>query len=272
MTVLSAYQFVMVILASYATATEIIVTRWSCLATRTTLNNCHPFLLLFVFVLVQIFLCQYLEISIRQAKMGLFWPFVVTEVALDRARLYPLSYAVRGWNKFWSENTVEEKNWIKSYEHEEKLCYRYYQDQAYLLETLGALEKSRSLAQDDGISSNEDRVYTDLKTQLDKTTKDLCSGRQQLADLLSSKPRGAYIREFDVHRRRRDYLLKKHKKECRVRGGCCDRDCGCCDHLREVPPTMPPSKEFGKKVHCSIDCGCCIRFRGFTSREVRGGF
>jgi hypothetical protein len=175
---------------------------------------------------------------------------------------------VRGWNKTFTGGSKKEIDWIKDYESQEKLCHRYYQEKIYLLETLGALEKSLSLAQDDESSSYEGLDYNDLKTQLDNIAKDLFSERQKLVGLLSSKPRGAYIREFDVRRRRRDYQLKKHKKECRVRGGCCDRDCGCCSRRIEVPRTMVPSKEFDKKVHCSVDCGCCIRSRGFRSREA----
>lgn len=40
--------------------------------------------------------------------MGLFWVFVATEVALDKAHLYPLGYAVRGWNKFFTPESKKE--------------------------------------------------------------------------------------------------------------------------------------------------------------------
>jgi hypothetical protein len=40
--------------------------------------------------------------------MGLLWVLVITEVALDKARLYPLAYAVRGWNKAFTPGSKEE--------------------------------------------------------------------------------------------------------------------------------------------------------------------
>lgn len=138
-----------------------------------------------------------------------------------------------------------------------------------MIETIGSIEKSLSFAQDDSISPGEALHYNKLKTQLDKVSKNLFSERQKLAGMLPVKPRGAYIREFDIHRSRRDYLLKKFETDCRVRGGGCDRDCGCCGRFTEVPPNMIPSKELGKKMHCPVDCACCVRARGFTSREVR---
>ncbi|OJI82736.1 hypothetical protein ASPTUDRAFT_931128 [Aspergillus tubingensis CBS 134.48] len=46
------------------------------------------------------------------------------------------------------------------------------------------------------------------------------------------------------------------RRDCAGRGGCCGRDCGCCER--------PRSKDRPYALgHCTAQCGCCIRARGF---------
>lgn len=47
--------------------------------------------------------------------------------------------------------------------------------------------------------------------------------------------------------------------DCAKRGGCCGRDCGCC----EVPRSTTRLR-FG---HCTAACGCCQRARGFEIKR-----
>ena len=64
-------------------------------------------------------------------------------------------------------------------------------------------------------------------------------------------------------RLRRDpkwYMREEMVQDCSDRGGCCSRECGCCEqrHL---------SKKKKGRGHCTVECRCCIGFRGFEFPE-----
>jgi hypothetical protein len=66
------------------------------------------------------------------------------------------------------------------------------------------------------------------------------------------------------------YAVRKHPKwflcpelveDCVSRGGCCARECGCCEKRASSPQRK---KGHG---HCTVECGCCIRNRGIELTE-----
>lgn len=61
------------------------------------------------------------------------------------------------------------------------------------------------------------------------------------------------------------YMHSVLVEDCVNRGGCCNRDCGCCvSHERET------SSLGGLGIgHCAVECGCCSKARGFdlTAKE-----
>jgi hypothetical protein len=64
-------------------------------------------------------------------------------------------------------------------------------------------------------------------------------------------------------RLRRDpkwYMREEMVQDCSDRGGCCSRECGCCEqrHL---------SKKKKGRGHCTVECKCCIGLRGFELPE-----
>ncbi|CAG8215410.1 unnamed protein product [Penicillium nalgiovense] len=64
-------------------------------------------------------------------------------------------------------------------------------------------------------------------------------------------------------RLRRDpkwYMREEMVQDCSDRGGCCSRECGCCEqrHL---------SKKKKGRGHCTVECRCCIGLRGFELPE-----
>lgn len=65
-------------------------------------------------------------------------------------------------------------------------------------------------------------------------------------------------RAYDsVHKNPHWHLLNSWlRKDCANRGGCCGRDCKCC----ERPPAPSRLKGWG---HCTAQCKCCYRVRGF---------
>lgn len=61
------------------------------------------------------------------------------------------------------------------------------------------------------------------------------------------------------------YLREELVEDCISRGGCCSRDCGCCERRRL-------SAKNGKGIgHCTVECMCCIHDQGseFTAEEKK---
>lgn len=54
-------------------------------------------------------------------------------------------------------------------------------------------------------------------------------------------------------------------EDCKSRGGCCGRDCGCCLDAQRANSS---AGALGVG-HCTLECGCCIRSRGFELSEER---
>lgn len=52
------------------------------------------------------------------------------------------------------------------------------------------------------------------------------------------------------------YMQKELIKDCAARGGCCGRDCGCCEKRESTP-----GRNMGAG-HCTTGCACCLSFRG----------
>ncbi|KOS43446.1 hypothetical protein ACN38_g5649 [Penicillium nordicum] len=57
-------------------------------------------------------------------------------------------------------------------------------------------------------------------------------------------------------------------EDCKSRGGCCGRDCGCCLDAQRANSS---AGALGVG-HCTLECGCCIRSRGFELSEERERF
>lgn len=54
-------------------------------------------------------------------------------------------------------------------------------------------------------------------------------------------------------------------EDCKARGGCCSRDCGCCLNPERANTS---AGAFGVG-HCTLKCGCCSRSRGFELDEEK---
>ena len=100
------------------------------------------------------------------------------------------------------------------------------------------------------------------------------NANKQLKEIQAQYPR----KEYDLYRAeyrfhsifknaldtlRRDpkwFMREEMVQDCFDRGGCCSRECGCCEqrHL---------SKRKKGRGHCTVECGCCISFRGFELPE-----
>ena len=69
-------------------------------------------------------------------------------------------------------------------------------------------------------------------------------------------PTAALKRAFKAWRQDPDwYLCEWLRQDCAGRGGCCGRDCGCCEKARDTHRGQ-------NRGHCTGACGCCIRTCG----------
>lgn len=87
---------------------------------------------------------------------------------------------------------------------------------------------------------------------------------RRLYKLESMLPAGPFRRAYDTHRSNpKWYLHPDLRNDCAGRGGCCGRQCGCCEK-REPTPQRP--RGVG---HCTVECGCCATARGFEIQPSR---
>lgn len=61
------------------------------------------------------------------------------------------------------------------------------------------------------------------------------------------------------------YLRKELIDDCKERGGCCGRGCGCCEHRHR---SQTRRNGIG---HCTIDCWCCGISRGLEITTEESG-
>lgn len=53
-------------------------------------------------------------------------------------------------------------------------------------------------------------------------------------------------------------------EDCKVRGGCCGRDCGCCLGYQRANSSVG----LLGAGHCTLQCGCCLESRGFEPNDA----
>jgi hypothetical protein len=129
------------------------------------------------------------------------------------------------------------------------------QREEWLHHKVAALEKAITL----GTSMNT-MQFEDAKIALEKSQ--LQYPRKEWA-LYRAEYRFHSVLKDPYDRLRRDpkwYMREEMVQDCSDRGGCCSRECGCCEqrHL---------SKKKKGRGHCTVECRCCIGLRGFELPE-----
>jgi hypothetical protein len=76
---------------------------------------------------------------------------------------------------------------------------------------------------------------------------------------------GPLGRAFELWRSNHSwYMHPVLVEDCKARGGCCGRDCGCClDYQR-----ANSSAGVLGAGHCTVKCGCCLESRGSETNSV----
>lgn len=97
-----------------------------------------------------------------------------------------------------------------------------------------------------------------IESEIKKLIRDYWDLERRWWQIRSSFPRTPLSRGVDLWRSNPMwYLHQDLREDCAGRGGCCERDCGCCPKRRERP---------GRNLaagHCTVECSCCEKVRGF---------
>jgi hypothetical protein len=90
-----------------------------------------------------------------------------------------------------------------------------------------------------------------------------------------------YWRRDNNNKHGRSRLWQSRRQECASRGGCCARDCGCCEKVLYEYPLRQWQNEgrgsslgdtmYMRKVyaHCTSECGCCVITHGVYEPDPR---
>ncbi|KAL1969003.1 hypothetical protein VTN77DRAFT_837 [Rasamsonia byssochlamydoides] len=138
-------------------------------------------------------------------------------------------------------------------------------------------KRNRDLATDNLRGRRDDHMavtadaWIDLWTEIWELHQQYSLHQQALSQLLARKPKGPWIQEWEVMQRRnhKGKPLRWHQEKdlCAKRGGCCGRECRCCEKALGSYASYPQPDATPVIVyiygHCTVNCGCCVRFRGF---------
>lgn len=156
------------------------------------------------------------------------------------------------FERFMTSSTKEkrQREWIKKQRREQLVGTAIVEREIYLKEEIEALEKQQKV---------ED-LSTEDRKRLEKYTKELKGldlewwiHVKDEAKNWHNAPKGPIVRQFKVLT---DLQPETLVSNCKLKGGCCNYDCGCCQTPRET-------SRGSLSDHCSVlYCRCCIRRRG----------
>lgn len=201
------------------------------------------------------------------------------EQIFDFCGLYPLARAIRSWNK-----TVFDlgEPWMEAYRAEEHKGHELLQRRKRLenrrTEILSAPIRNQQTqlkyCDEEHSGKLPDELY-DIDEQLLDVGRRYHTHRLKIERLwvtgkddpwfrdvvMSLKPQYAFITKND-----KTYFWLQKRRICAATGGCCGRECGCCEKplgsLGSVSFLGLNKREIGLYVHCTAECGCCIKRNG----------
>ena len=135
------------------------------------------------------------------------------------------------------------------------------QRETFLLEECPTLQSEKLQHEHGGDLTSQggetERLLQSRKKELEYLNKEYWILERRFFELESRCNDSPLRRAYRSHRSRPFwYLIPWLRADCAGRGGCCGRDCGCCERSRSTFRGM----RFG---HCTVACGCCQRHRGF---------
>lgn len=182
---------------------------------------------------------------------------------------------------------MEDEAWIRNWREERTKRDQLLQREIYLkeeLEKLGANigkehTSSEYASSNTEASSGREKV---LKKDLDAISRKLWEHKQNCAKLVRElRDEGPMVAAY-FFRERVDpgELSWESREQCLLKGGCCERDCGCCKEYRDTKSEDATDcwdiaqDTFDCLSHYTSQCRCCAEYRGYllTSEESEDGF
>lgn len=190
----------------------------------------------------------------------------VLETQLDDSSYPQLAQVVR-WLSFWNlpRRSLEwNLKWSQHKVMGDIGMHRVVQMEVYVQEEIVALQKSMlalsttDMGEKKAMMTAELEDYESCLSRLNSEYWTL----HRLIGLLDGKvPAGPLKGAYESWRADPNwYLCTWLRKDCAKRGGCCGRECGCCERVR----TTATSRQWNRG-HCTSLCGCCIRTQGRSS-------
>lgn len=185
------------------------------------------------------------------------------EEDLERAGKTQLAQYIRYWSNYLGYDDDEEQNkWCQNIIEADIERRWIAQRRIYLGEKMDIVENGQA-----GPITDEDcevvQQICDIVGEPRPLSEKYLTCKRKTWKLECDIPDGPLSRSFYTLRKNPDWYLSAWlRRDCASRGGCCGRDCRCCEKPREI-------EEDGKIVdvsygHCTTACSCCIRSRGFT--------
>ena len=144
---------------------------------------------------------------------------------------------------------------------------RIIQREMYLEEEIKALQKSLAL-EEQGDENDKDTKRAQIEayeTQLYGLNQRYWDFRRYSGKVEGDMPPGILQRAFKSCRSDPEWFLCPWiREDCARRGGCCGRDCGCCE-------MGPSTHRQWSRGHCTRACGCCIRTQGRSGTDAWSG-
>jgi hypothetical protein len=136
----------------------------------------------------------------------------------------------------------------------------------YLEEEIAALKKQRTT---DGLTPDREKILNDWQKEIQCVDPIWWRWERGCYKLAMEEPTGRRIYDFNKNFSSA-MASKKAKLHCRMRGGCCTRNCGCCSKERRT--NRPKVDQLGQYIgHCTRNCGCCTRYNrrmGVTDQDI----
>ncbi|GES59452.1 hypothetical protein ATEIFO6365_0003073200 [Aspergillus terreus] len=156
-----------------------------------------------------------------------------------------------------SERHKEDDRWAKDMILMDVELRETGQREAYLREEVKRLEAQ---AQQTELSTEEKAQMEKWQAEIEELARQYWHLEREFYRREASCPPGPMLRAYQSGRQRGpDWFLpnKFLRTDCVGRGGCCGRNCGCCERKR-----FAGGREI-RMGHCTVECGCCRRVRGF---------
>jgi hypothetical protein len=178
------------------------------------------------------------------------------EAAFEKRNRYDLATHLRHFEMHFASTKSRQiqNQWQEKCQREEYRGFSMLQREIYLKEEMAACVKVARLRP---LTSGEVADLQAWEEELKEFDQKYWLHTRAWYKLMCEKPKGPSIREWDASSRMEAMLSTEIRYFCTANGGCCGRECGCCER------PLKTHREKNRYGHCTMECGCCIRNRGF---------